>query len=757
MRRCVFRSLASKPFGLLAIASLPLFSACLGPSSPSRPGSDEDPPSTDVPEPIEIDRTDPVPADVRDPSPSGPYTWQNVVIKGGGFVSGIVFSPAAPNVIYARTDVGGAYRYDITEERWVPITDFIGQNDSNLSGIESIAADPSEARRVYLAAGMYVTAGNGWILRSEDFGKTWSRHGIAAPMGGNANGRSMGERLSVDPNLPEKLYFGSRTAGLFVSTDSAATWSRVASFPATGDPDLGLSFVLFDGAGGKAGQASARVYVVVATTSGAALYRTEDAGATWHAVPGQPTGLMPHHGVIDSEGAMYLAYNDGPGPNDIDRGQIQKLDTKSGRWTDVSPRNDAGFGGITVDAQRPGTIMASTIALWAPDEIYRSTDGGRTWSALGMRSQRDDAGARWLYFGGPSLTATGWMGDIEIDPFNRSRVLHITGQGIWWTDEVTNADSRQMATWSFHNEGLEETVALDLVSPPSGARLLTAVGDIAGFRHDDFAVSPPEGMYTDPVFGNTNSLDFAELEPSIVARVGTRANAPRGAYSLDGGTTWVPFGSEPTGQGSGSIAVSADGATLLWSPQGGAVSFSRDLGDSWTASTGIMGTARVAADRVNPQLFYAATRSDFYVSTDGGETFAVTLTDIPRNSRPRPVFGLEGELWLLSGMGISRSSDAGQTFEGLPGVSSPLAIGFGHAAPGSDYPAVFVSGQVTGVFGIFRSDDAGVSFTRIDDDHRRFGWVNHLAGDPRQFGRVYLGTGGRGILYGDPADAAAAP
>src|SRR3954447_11505862 len=138
----------------------------------------------------------------EDPAPAGPYAWKNVVIKGGGFVSGVVMSPALRGLAFARTDVGGAYRFAPATGKWLPVTDWAGHDDRNLTGIESIAVDPVAPNRVYVAAGQYVTAGSGVILASADMGQTWSRHAIGAPMGGNADGRSMGERLAVDPNLP---------------------------------------------------------------------------------------------------------------------------------------------------------------------------------------------------------------------------------------------------------------------------------------------------------------------------------------------------------------------------------------------------------------------------------------------------------------------------------------------------------------------------------------------------------------------------
>src|SRR3954464_730163 len=132
---------------------------------------------------------------------SEPYTWKNVAIYGGGFVTGIITHPKEKGLIYCRTDIGGAYRWDEKNQTWIPLNDWVSRKEGNLLGIESLAIDPNDPSKLYIAAGTYsqskdVTS----ILRSSDQGKTFQRSDVNLRMGGNDGGRPVGERLAVDPN-----------------------------------------------------------------------------------------------------------------------------------------------------------------------------------------------------------------------------------------------------------------------------------------------------------------------------------------------------------------------------------------------------------------------------------------------------------------------------------------------------------------------------------------------------------------------------
>ena len=86
-------------------------------------------------------------------------------------------------------------------------------------------------------------------------------------------------------------------------------------------------------------------------------------------------------------------------------------------------------------------------------------------------------------------------------------------------------------------------------------------------------------------------------------------------------------------------------------------------------------------------------------------------------------------------------------------VNDAHVIGFGKPADGKTFPAIYLAGRIGSVSGLFRSTDNGDTWVRINDDQHQYGVINRVTGDPRIFGRVYLATSGRGIIYGSPVSA----
>lgn len=714
-----------------------------------------------------------------------PYSFRNVEILGGGFVTGIIFSKTERGLVYARTDIGGAYRMEPGTDRWIPINDMFGRDDENFKGVESLALDPNDANKVYMAVGTYTKdwAGPGAMLRSVDRGKSWDVVRMPIKMGGNEYGRSAGERLAVDPNQPDVLLFGSRNNGLYASKDGSRTWKQV-EFPTKGDHEIGILNLTFDAKSGRPGDPTPRIYAGVGTTKGPSLFVTEDAGKTWAPIEGQPKGFMAAHVEIDSEGTLFIAYRNQPGPNDVTSGAIYRYQPKTGEFVDISPITPGegdtfGYGGVSLDPQHPGTLIASTLDRWThKDEIFYSKDTGNSWIKVGSPGTWDTSGAQYLYWGREELGVPHWIGDIDIDPFDSGRALFVTGAGVWAStdlaDTVTQAGKAAGAkvSWHFENRGLEETAVLVLASPPQGPPLISGMGDICGFRHDDLDKAPPGGFFMDPQCNSTTGLDFAARDPNLVVRVGRVWNdEPHGAFSKDGGKTWTAFTSEPPdGKRGGMIAITADGKSLLWTTKSGTPVHSSDMGKSWQEVTGVREAAdfadwadfdlQPAADRENPKIVYLydAHEGHFYVSRDAGASFQRTKTGLPElpeyallAADIEAVPGKEGHLWLSTSAEVFRSTDAGATFQSLDNVEKSYAIGVGKPARENEYPTIYLSGQVGGTSGLFRSTNEGKSWQKISDADHQFGGVNVIEGDPRIFGRVYLGTHGRGIIVGEPS------
>jgi len=704
------------------------------------------------------------------------YRWRNVVIGGGGFIPGLVFHPSEKGLLYARTDIGGAYRWDASRTRWTSLTDWIGAADVNLLGIDSLAVDPSDANRVYLAAGTYTAdfAPNGAILRSDDRGRTFARSNLPFKLGGNELGRGNGERLAVDPHDGRVLFFGSRGTGLWRSEDRGANWARVVGFPDTATSAgasaenawrrqaIGIVFVVFDAAGGEHGKPTPTLFAGVSTRE-TSLFRSTDAGRTWSPVPGQPAGLRPNHMVRAADGSFYLSYGDEPGPDTMHDGAVWKYEPAVQRWTNITPlpRGFFGWGAVAVDPRNPQVVMAATFARYElGDDLFRSRDGGAHWQPVFARSRFDDSGAPWVTAHRPH-----WIASIAIDPFDSDRVLFVTGYGIWASANMLGFDQGGTASWRFEDRGLEETVALDLISPPQGAPLLSALGDLDGFRHDDLDTAPPHFDISQR-YSNGESIDFAAHKPELIVRAG-RTRMPAGsvvraAFSNDGGRSWQAFASEPDkGEGAGSIAIAADAETVVWAPvESKRVFLTRDFGRHWVVADGLEGGEHVLADRVDASRFYASdTRSGkLYVSRDGGAHFAPiggAFGDAARGGDHLRLYaspGNAGVLWIAArDRALMRGDADGRITATMASITGVDALGFGKAAPGKTAPTLFVAGRRNGAQGIFRSTDEGASWQRIDDARHRYGRIDQLVGDPRVFGRLYFGAAGRGIVYGDPA------
>lgn len=770
--------------------------------------------------------------------------WKSVKIVGGGMIPGIIYNTSKQGVAYVRTDMGGAYRYIPESESWLPLTDFAGPDEYGRLGIASLATDPVEPNRLIIASGTYT---NDWdptpaeMLVSEDYGDTFTRvqmfkeDGTPLKMGGNMPGRGCGERLAIDPNDNRIVYFGSFGDGLWKSSDYGHTWKEVKSFPTKGnvydegfhtwshfDHYFGILWVVFDPDSGSRGSATQNIYVGVADT-GDTIFESNDGGATWHALAGQPdigqdltnppysrdaavalgkdghahmTGdacpcrkYYPIKCTYSPKGEIIVSYNHGFGPYSSSYwgGAIWKYSLKDRKWTDISlpihdpdPSRvtlDRGVGSVAVDWQHPDTLVAVTLNEWWPDEIiYRSTNGGRTWDAIWYmdgypnrvnKYTLDIKDVPWLDWGeqkslpeqNPKL---GWcIADIEIDPFDSDTLMYGTGATIYGTHNLTAWDKGKRVNFHVMAFGIEECAILDLISPTEGAHLISGMGDIGGFVHTD--LNKASGMIVNPTLGGVSCLDYAQEDPLFIIRMGDG----KIMYSEDGGDDWSPaqtFIDDASKDWGGSAAVSPDAKTVVWAPQNTVAHWTEtdDFGKKWTECRGLPKNTKVVSDRVNSMRFYAFGAEDnvFYASDDGGRTFAAVNSDFLRKKTDwrgaedlTAVIGEEGHLWLAAGTwGLYHSEDGGRTWTEIDGFDNAKIIGLGKAKDKNSYQSLYTNSKYRGQNGFYRSDDKGVTWTRINDDQHQYGAANTtITGDPRIYGRVYIGTNGRGIVWCDTA------
>lgn len=677
------------------------------------------------------------------------YSWRSLPFGGGGFVSGIITCPQEKGVMYARTDVGGAYRWNPEAEEWIPVTDFLPESKAGLLGVESLAIDPSAPNKVYMYCGTsYWNSGLSAILFSDNYGETFKQIATVTsqfPAHGNDYGRQSGERLAVCPVGGQLLLCGSRTRGLWKSVNGGKTWKRMAQ--ATFMNDRKMSFVQFiDSATVVAG------HLYKGTEN---LFRSDDGGTTWNAIEGARTDYMPHRCRLSPDGqTLYVAYSDSEGPSTNGAGALMKLDLKTGTWTDISPLK-ASYGDISVATDNPDHLMAVSMGLWWGqywtssntwgDQIWISKNGGKTWTNLMEwgRSTYSETTVKWM----STQCQLHWCGSAQIDPFDSSRAYFTSGNGLISTENLWASKPK----FHFCVKGMEETVPLNIVSV-TGAPLAVTIGDFDGSLYTDVTQYPKR---FNPSMGLTSGFAVAARNVKLMARC-----ADELYYSQNGGTSWVKKTKPIADKRLSWCTLSAEGDLLLVNTWNDKPYYSRDKGQTWKemtiASSGII----VYADPVNNRAFYGMSGSTFYVfiydpSTDTFTKKTKTISGVV--GRMCVVDGRQGEVWLArgnSGIVHLTSCDTGTPVAKYITMSSCTCIGAGRGKTADEYPSLYIWGRKNGsqLLGLYRSDDQGTTWTRINDEQHQFGGPGNaqiVCGDMNEYGRVYMTTVGRGVICGE--------
>ncbi len=723
--------------------------------------------------------------------PPRPHVWDQVVIGGGGTVRAIRSHPLDGTVAIGA-DVAGVFYWDRDRARFDAKLDFLGPEDYGTFHTDIIAFDPRDAATLFYVGGKEWKKGGG-VLVTRDRGRTWRRGALVNPDGRPVfiSNASTAPRLSVDPHDGRIAWYGSRRDGLYRTTDRGATWRNV---PVAGLPWNQLSVPWIIPLPSAKQSARTVSWLAAFAPHGDAspvergLYRTDDNGATWRKT-GWPYAA---NGNLSPDGRWLL----------LSDKRLWRVALDTGVAEDVTPLDLAttngkmwGYSTLAASPENADWLVVFSCSH-GDGACFRSRDGGRNWERFDNHEWR--AGKRLVYEHSPYEAHVGGgchvfngVWDAAFDARDPKRLWVAFWPGVLSSPDiwVTPLVFRAMT------DGHEETCVFDLIAPARGAPLVSGLMDVGGFVHWDITrqpettmvgVSGPEGPHGQVAPLEVTSLDFCEAKPGVmVAGACWRYFPPPDGFgsgnarcSDDGGKTWRKFPAKPfAGAKDGRIAVSAtDPDNVVWMPRHDAATglwHTRDRGRTWQPSQGAPAGLiwpdlvfsfykPLAADRVRGGVFYLYDKADgrFYRSEDGGATWR-HVARLPAqgaahhvNHRVLALPGRGGHVVVaLQEHGLFRSTDGGDTWTRLDGVLFAESIGAG-APPAPGAPATLwllgtIEGETDPPRSVYRSDDLGANWARIDD--ASLGWPSEsvIVGDRQTPGRVYVGTNGRGIFRAD--------
>ena len=321
--------------------------------------------------------------------------WRLIGPFRGGRALAVTGVRGQPDVYYFGSVGGGVWKTNDAGRTWKPVFD--GQP---IASIGAIAVAPSNANVIYVGSGeadmrSSISYGNG-MYKSTDAGRTWTHIGLE-------DSRQIA-RIVLDPNDSEKVYVAAlghaygpnKERGIFRSIDGGATWKQVLfKDEDTGAIDLAM----------KPGD-SKTLYAALLQTRrppwsiyapskgpGTGLYRSRDGGETWehlsgHGLPSEDLGRMGIAFAPSNPSRIYLIA-------DAKEGGIYRTDDGGESWQRVSKEARIWGRGwyfceVSVDPLDPETVYVPNTSL------YRSRDGGKTFTAIKGAPGGDDYHQLWI-------------------------------------------------------------------------------------------------------------------------------------------------------------------------------------------------------------------------------------------------------------------------------------------------------------------------------------------------------------------------
>lgn len=572
-------------------------------------------------------------------------------IGGGGFVSGII---TGDDQMYARTDVGGAYRYDYETGDWVQLMDMLTEEQRGFLSIDAFCVDPNNDDNLYMLCGCaYFSDAKTAIFRSKDAGETFDIIDVTdlIQVHGNGYGRQCGEAIAVDPDNPDIIYCGgdatAGSSGLIMSEDGGDTWKAVEGYGELGLFTETINWPTWtthqvkttadkydNGANGVATVmiTGGKVYVGTSVTGVTNMHVADVGSDDFQPLHEDfPSSEMPARINLDADGRLLITtmtgviFDRGPG-------RCLRYDPADGSLTDITPTDvsgntvSAGYGGVFSDPDDSSKLVATTCAQWYSqswtedawdreaiawgDRFFKSTDGGATWREFTPGNRESWGGpllGDYLQDGGRPWVrdkAIHWCGAIVLDPRDPSRIMITSGNGVFACDDVW-ADIPQIY---FDADGIEEVVCLDMVSIPGG-NPVSVIGDYDGFIHTSLTESiqhvPSMNELTDST-ASTAGVAYCPSDPKVMVRLAE--SFAKGYYTTDGGATWEVLPNVPLSGAKAAINQLEDGSYRIMISDTGKVSYTDDFGATWKeASLGdsLSSDIMMCVDPANPQYVYA--------------------------------------------------------------------------------------------------------------------------------------------------------